>query len=78
MCFAFPFFLQMYIVFCSCAIFLAVVLSSCMIPTYDYAVLPFFGNCTFYFAVVNVFLQLYNLLGACQNLYKLYTGFMPK
>ena len=34
----------------------------CMIPTYDYAVVPFFCSFTFYIAVVNLFLQLYNLL----------------
>ncbi len=41
-----------YILFCSCAIFLAVVLISCMIPTYECAVVPFFCSCTFIFAVV--------------------------
>ena len=36
------FFLQMYNWFCSCAIFFAVVLISCMIPMYNFAVVPFF------------------------------------
>ena len=33
-----------------------------MIPMYNYAVVPFFCSCTFYFAVVLLFLQLYILL----------------
>ena len=35
---------------------------SCTNFLYDYAVVPFFCSCTYYFAVVHLFLQLYNLL----------------
>ena len=50
----------MYILFCSCAIFLAVVLIFCMILTYDYAVVPFF---------VHIFLQLYIYFCSCRPIF---------
>jgi hypothetical protein len=63
-------FLQLCYFFCSCAIFFAVVLISCMIPTYNFCscaiyfsvVQFFFCSCTIFFAVVQFFFQLYNLL----------------
>jgi type IV secretory pathway VirB3-like protein len=54
------FFLQLH--FVSCAIFFAVVLISCMIPTYNFAVVPLFlqlyilfPSCAFFFAVVLIY-----------------------
>jgi hypothetical protein len=58
----FHFFLQMNILFCSCVIFLASVLFFCMIPMNNYAVVPFFAVVLFIFALVHLFLMLYNLL----------------
>jgi hypothetical protein len=63
MCFAVVlFFLQLYILFRSCAIFSAVVLISCMIPSYNFAVVPYFlqlyilfRSCAIFFAVVLIY-----------------------
>ena len=61
MCFTVVHFvLQMYNLFFSCAMFVAVELLFCMIPTYNFAVVPFFElynlfcSCTFIFLVVLV------------------------
>jgi hypothetical protein len=57
--------------FCRCTIgfavvlFFAVVLISCMIPTYNFAVLPSFSQLyIIWFAVVHLFLQLYKFIFA--------------
>ncbi len=58
-------FLQLCYFFCSCTIFFAVVLISCMIPTYNFAVVPFILQLYNFFCSCTIFLQLYNFFCSC-------------
>ena len=65
-------FLQLCYFFGSCAIFFAVVLISCMIPTYNFAVVPFILQLYNFFCSCTIFLQLYNFFAVVQKIWQLY------